>query len=238
MSNIKIIKGNLFKTKAQTLVNTVNTVGVMGAGVALECRLRYPEMFEKYVELCKIKQIQIGKLWLYKSPDRWILNFPTKEDWKDESKIEYLEKGLTKFVTTYKEKGITSIAFPVLGARHGKIPENVSLKLMKLHLKKCDIPIEIYKFDYNAPDELHRQLKRKIKGLSIENIIFKTGIQKQYIKKLLDALKDKKINNLTKLSHVEGIGIRTLVKIFDFIFDRTDLKNNEDLELPFNEQEQ
>ncbi len=75
---IKIINGNIFTSKCQTIVNTVNCVGVMGAGMALECRLRYPEMHEKYILLCKDKLIDIGLLWIYKSPEKWILNFPTK----------------------------------------------------------------------------------------------------------------------------------------------------------------
>ena len=80
--SIKIISGNIFTSKCQTIVNTINCVGVMGAGIALECRLRYPEMYKKYVELCENREISIGILWLYKSEDRWILNFPTKKHWK------------------------------------------------------------------------------------------------------------------------------------------------------------
>lgn len=222
MSNLVVIKGNLFTSKAQTLVNTVNTVGVMGAGVALEFRLRFPDMYQKYVELCNKKQIEIGKLWIYKTPERWILNFPTKDDWKDESKIEYLEKGLEKFLSTYKEKGITSIAFPVLGSRHGKIPEKKSLEVMKEYLSKCDIPVEIYRYDPNAPDEIYGKLKNKFYGLSVNEIRIKTNIQKQYAEKLLDALSDKKIKNVARLITLEGIGKKTLEKIFDFVFDRSE----------------
>ena len=121
---ISIIKGNLFSSKCQTLVNTVNCVGVMGAGIALEFKLRYPEMFVRYVEHCRNKQIDIGKLWLYKPPQadkQWVLNFPTKRDWKHPSKIEYLQKGLQRFVETYEQRGIQSIAFPILGSQNGKI---------------------------------------------------------------------------------------------------------------------
>lgn len=81
MSNITFKKGNIFSSDKQTIVNTINCVGVMGKGVALGFRLRYPEMYEKYRELCKTKQIAIGKLWLYKQSReglQWILNFPKK----------------------------------------------------------------------------------------------------------------------------------------------------------------
>ena len=79
---IRIITGNIWNSKAQTIVNTVNCEGVMGAGIALECRLRFPEMFNKYKEVCEKGLLKPGLLLLYKSDERWILNFPTKTSWK------------------------------------------------------------------------------------------------------------------------------------------------------------
>ena len=231
MNQIKIIKGNLFTSKAQTLVNTVNTVGVMGAGVALEFRLRYPDMFEKYVALCKQNQIQIGKLWIFKATDRWIINFPTKDNWKNDSKIEYLEKGLQKFVNTYKEKGITSVAFPVLGSRNGNIPENESIKVMESYLSKIDIPVEIYMYDPDLSDDMYDSLKNKFLVMSADEIKKKTNIQKQYAVKLLEVFKDEKIKNISRLTSVEGIGVKTLEKVFDYLFDRVrETKPDEDKE--------
>lgn len=103
MNNITFVKGNIFNTKAQTVVNTVNCVGVMGKGIALVYKLRYPKMFDIYKEYCHQHLIGIGKLWIYKGDknDPWVLNFPTKFHWKYPSKYEYVEKGLQKFVETY-----------------------------------------------------------------------------------------------------------------------------------------
>lgn len=224
MNNIKVICGHIFNSKAQTLVNTINTVGIMGAGVALGYRLRYPIMYNRYKELCKSKLIQIGKLWIYKAPDRWILNFPTKENWKDDSKIEYLEKGLQKFIDTYKEKKITSIAFPILGSSNGKIPEEIALNLMIKYLENIEIPVEIYKLDLNASDDVYYLLKSKLIDLSIEDIISVTGIQKQYVKVLNDSLLDENIKNVASLANVDKIGIKTLEKIFDFVYERNSIK--------------
>lgn len=142
---INIITGNLFDSKAQTLVNTVNCVGVMGKGIALKYKTLYPDMFSEYVKLCDKKLIQVGKLWLYKSPDKWVLNFPTKDDWRKDSKVEYLIMGLEKFVATHQQKGIKSIAFPLLGASNGGLDPKLSLDLMMRYLEKCDLEIEIYK---------------------------------------------------------------------------------------------
>lgn len=141
---VKIESGNIFDSEAQTIVNTINCMGFMGRGIALECKIRYPDMFLRYNELCRLKKMNIGKLWLYKAPDRWILNFPTKYDWRKPSREEYLEAGLEKFIKTYKEKNITSIAYPLLGASNGGLAPSISLEIMKRYLNNCDIPVTIY----------------------------------------------------------------------------------------------
>lgn len=84
---ISYVSGDLLKSNAQTLVNAVNTVGVMGKGIALAFKQAYPEMFTQYQALCAAKQLEIGTLWLYKSPEKWVLNFPTKINWRDPSKL-------------------------------------------------------------------------------------------------------------------------------------------------------
>lgn len=141
---ISIVSGDLFNADVQTIVNTINCVGIMGKGIALEYKKRYPQMFYRYKELCDYKLIKIGSLWLYKNEDKWVLNFPTKDHWRNTTKIEYLELGLEKFIKTYKEKNITSIAFPLLGASNGKLDSDVSLKIMCYYLQECDIPILIF----------------------------------------------------------------------------------------------
>lgn len=213
---IKIISGILFNSKAQTLVNTVNTVGVMGAGIALQFKLRYPGMYNKYVNLCKEKKMEIGKLWIYKTDDRWILNFPTKLDWKNDSKIEYLEKGLLKFINTYKEKGITSIAFPILGSRNGNIPENISLEIMQKYLCKIELPIEIYRFDPNSKDDIYYKIKNLLISKSLDELIKNLKIKKQYAIKLIEAFGNDEIKNISKLTSVNGIGLKTLEKVFEY----------------------
>lgn len=147
---IQICNYDVFESEAQTIVNTINCVGVMGKGIALEYKKRYPEMFIRYKELCDKHLIKIGSLWLYKAleyPNKWILNFPTKDHWKNPSKLEYLEKGLQKFVDTYKSKGITSISFPLLGASNGKIPKDVSFNTMFKYLNGLDIPVLIHTYE-------------------------------------------------------------------------------------------
>lgn len=210
---VTVIKGNIFTSHCQTIVNTVNCVGVMGAGIALECRLRYPDMYERYVELCEAGQIDIGKLWIYKS-DRWILNFPTKKHWKYPSKKEYLEAGLEKFVNSYKERGIESIAFPLLGADKGGILPDESLGIMRRYLDDLEIPIEIYKYDASAQDDLFHATKKWLLDRDVSEISRITGIRAQYVTKVLEAIKNPEIVQLNQLAKVKGIGIKTMESIF------------------------
>lgn len=212
---MKIIKGNIFTSECQTLVNTVNCVGVMGAGIALECRLRYPEMYDKYIQLCTENKINIGMLWIYKSPDKWILNFPTKKHWKYPSKKEYLYTGLEKFLNTYQEKGVQSIAFPLLGADKGGIPQEESLNIMTSYLNKADLEIEIYRYDATAEDDLYKKTKEWLLSQDIEHISIATKLRKNYVAKVIDAVQSSNVVQLNQLAQVNGIGIKTLEKIFN-----------------------
>jgi len=209
--------GNIFTTKCQTIVNTVNCVGVMGAGIAYEFRLREPKMFKQYQLLCVNKQLDIGKLWIYKGSKQNILNFPTKYDWKFPSKKEYLYKGLQKFVDTYKQKNITSIAFPLLGADKGGIDSNESLNIMKQYLSRCDIDVEIWHFDPMAKDDLYESFKNIFQKIDNITIKTETKIRIDIVKKIRTALENPKINSLSGLLRVKGIGDKSLEKLFNYI---------------------
>lgn len=218
-NNITVINGNIFNTKAQTIVNTVNCVGVMGKGIALVFKLRYPSMFEQYQKYCKQNLIAVGKLWIYKGEptNPWVLNFPTKTHWKLPSEYEYIEKGLQKFVDTYKEKGITSIAFPLLGANNGGLDKDKIMETMLHYLSKCDIPIEIYQYDSMAPDDLFETFKNKWNEISTIDKK-QLGIRQQ---KQIDAI-EKAVNvdnakSMIALINYPGIGIKTMERCFKMV---------------------
>ena len=214
-------KGNIFNSKAQTLVNTINCVGVMGKGIALVYKLRYPLMFDIYKQYCTSKSIGIGKLWLYKGQQDapWVLNFPTKYHWKYPSKINWIEKGLQKFVETYEKKGISSIAFPLLGTQNGGLDTNEVRKLMDDYLGKCEIDIEIYDYDPDAKDDLFALFKEKWLSLDEKKIKKETGIQPQYARKITEIILSGEINSMISLANYEGIGEKTLEKAFGYILN-------------------
>lgn len=218
---ITIKKGNIFTSQCKTIVNTVNCVGVMGAGIAFEFKLRYPAMFDKYASLCERRLLKIGQLWLYQAEEGHyqfdnVLSFPTKNNWKDPSTLQYLELGLKKFIDTYKEKGITSIAFPILGAGKGGIEAEVSLLLMKSYLNQCDIDIEIWQYDPAAKDDLYDQIKMRFSKLTDEQVKQQIGIRSDVLKKVRIAFENENINSIASLSQQKGIGQVTLTKLFEF----------------------
>jgi O-acetyl-ADP-ribose deacetylase (regulator of RNase III) len=142
---ITYVEGDLFQSPDKVLVNPVNTAGVMGKGLALEFKRRYPAMFREYQVLCKKKQLDVGQLWIYKTPEKWILNFPTKRHWRQKSRPEYIEAGLERFVATYQEENIDSIAFPQLGCGSGQLDWETQVQpLVEKYLGPLPITIHIY----------------------------------------------------------------------------------------------
>ena len=101
-------------------------------------------MFKVYQKECNEKRLRIGRPTLYKTSTPWILNFPTKEKWRANSKLEFVEKGLRYFIDNYKQAGIQSIAFPKLGAQNGKLSWDDVGPLMASYLSQIDIPVYIY----------------------------------------------------------------------------------------------
>jgi O-acetyl-ADP-ribose deacetylase (regulator of RNase III)/uncharacterized protein YwgA len=137
--------GNMFESKATTLVNTVNCVGVMGKGIALEFKNRYPNMFSEYVQLCKAGKVSPGIPYYYSDLlGVSVINFPTKDHWRSPSKLSYIISGLDWFVKNYEDLGITSIAFPALGCGNGGLSWSVVGPLMYSKLRYLPINIEIY----------------------------------------------------------------------------------------------
>ena len=117
----------------------------MGKGIALEFKRIYPEMFSRYQHFCATGQLTVGKLYLFKTDHKWVLNFPTKKGWQAPSRLEYIEAGLKKFVCRYADIEISSIAFPALGCGNGELDYGTQVRpLMENYLNDIPIPVFIY----------------------------------------------------------------------------------------------
>lgn len=143
---------DLFKSRAHTLVNAVNCVGVMGAGIAYQFKTRFPKMYEDYVDKCKQYKVRVGKPYLYQELDMGvsILNFPTKVHWKHPSELGYIKNGLKYFVKKFPRWDIQSIAFPALGCGKGGLDWEEVRPIMELYLEPISNLIPVYIFLPNS----------------------------------------------------------------------------------------
>ncbi len=146
---MKYITGNLLAAPTQALVNTVNTVGVMGKGIALQFKERFKENFKTYERACKAGEVKIGKMLVVRENtiegEKIIINFPTKTEWFKKSQYSYIEEGLKDLVRVIKEYKISSIAIPPLGCGNGGLKWEKVKEMMDVHLSVLnDVDIMVY----------------------------------------------------------------------------------------------
>jgi O-acetyl-ADP-ribose deacetylase (regulator of RNase III)/uncharacterized protein YwgA len=159
---IQYLIGNIFESKAEALVNTVNTVGVMGKGIALQYKKAFPHNYKVYSKACKDGEIQIGKLLVVKDQnistgDKWIINFPTKTDWRKPSQYSYVEEGLDTLVKLIEEYGINSIAIPPLGAGNGGLEWEKVKKIIERKLKDTQVSVLVYEPSDHIKEEMKKE---------------------------------------------------------------------------------
>lgn len=191
--------GDIFSTSMQTIVNTVGCDGIMYSGTSLSLKFLYPEMLKLYLDYCNRALIRSGNLWLYKTNNWWILNFPIKWEWDSPVNFEYIKLGLEKFVNTYKQKGITSIAFPILC----KSKETYVISLMESYLGNLDIPVEIWK--YYVDDDNPEFLIKKLRTIYTNDGLFSQALNN--------------CNTIRQLLKYSGIGKITISKKLKNIFE-------------------
>jgi len=162
---------SILQSSAQTLVNTVNCVGVMGKGLAHAFKEREPSMFAAYKRICDEHRLEPGKLWLWRGSANWVLNFPTKVHWRNPSKLEWIEAGLEKFVAAYEAQGITEVSFPKLGCGNGNLDWEEVRPVMEQYLGALPIRVYIHDFtkEIGLPDHLEVIADRVRRGTDVGN---------------------------------------------------------------------
>ena len=229
MAEIKEINGNIFNTSCEYIVNTVNCLGVMGKGIAYEFKLRHPDMFEQYKKHCQEGSIRPGVLYPWTKTTPKILNFPTKYDWKEPSKIEYLQLGLKKFSNFYNKMEISSIAFPLLGTDAGGLDIKDVLELMKKHLNPLNnLHVEIYHFDKNAKDNLFDKLMIKVDRFDLVDYMHYLKLNKSQADLLKTKLESGRYSQMIEIQFIKGIGDKTLEKIHQFLKSNEKIITNRD----------
>lgn len=231
---INYTKATVFNTSSQAIVNTVNCLGVMGAGLALEFKLRYPQMYEDYRQKCQEKQVKTGALSTYKTEDNLlIINFPTKFNWRYPSKMEWLEEGLKYFTQHYQSWGIKSVAFPKLGCEHGGLDwQNVKVLMEKYLTNLQDLDVYICldsEFEPQEAEKVMLELLNQTK-LWIEGLKINANISQKIIANL------PRIKRFRHLQKTSGIGKETYQKLFQFLYSLVQQKTARLEEVKINNQ--
>lgn len=158
---IHYITGNLLESDAEALVNTVNTVGVMGKGIALQFKNAFPNNYKKYSEAYKNKELNVGQLLVTEenilSGKKIIINFPTKTSWRLPSEYKYIEAGLEELIKVIEEKNIKSIAIPPLGAGNGGLEWNKVKTILEKYLSQTEAEVFIYEPNATIKEVLKKE---------------------------------------------------------------------------------
>lgn len=212
------VDGNIFDADVDAIVVTVNTVGEMGAGIALEARLRMPEMAEAYREQCESGRLDVGMLWLWRYSDPKVLCFPTKKHWRYPSQLSYIRAGLDKLVETYRERGLQRIAVPHLGADRGGLDWASEVRPLVVERLDplSDLEVVLYGYDPSVPDALFERLTALINGMTVERFAEQAGLRRREAELVHRIVMQAPYPNPSVLHRTRGIGITTLERVYAF----------------------
>lgn len=158
---ITYTKGNLLESGAEAVVNTVNTVGVMGKGIALMFKERFPNNYRQYLAACKRGEVQVGRIFVTEAGElngpKWVINFPTKEHWRAPSRMEWIVDGLVDLRNFITQNGVRSVAIPPLGAGNGKL----DWKDVKAEIERALGEVDSAVIVYEPTDQYQNVSKRE-----------------------------------------------------------------------------
>ena len=207
--------GNIFNSQAEAIVVTVNCVGYMGKGMALECALRFPEIEKQYKDLCENRRISIGRVeWMPILNGSNLILFPTKDDYKFPSKYSYIDAGLKHLVDTCKSHSIKSIAVPRLGSELGGLDWERVRPMVLEAFQKINIELELWSFGTQGNDPLILSIENKL-NLNPLEAAHSTGINSDQIEMLLSFIRANGFLTVTDLLSIKGLGkskVKKLVK--------------------------
>lgn len=211
---IKDTDSTVFNVGADCIVNTINCVGFMGKGLALEFALRFPELEQDYVEACKKKVIHTGQVYFHEIDGQKIINFPTKFHFKYPSKMEWIEQGLDYFLAHYKAWGIQSVAFPLLGAGNGGLDPKVVEQTMRERLALADIDVYICHSKLLEGKEL--EMVAAFQSASIMDLKKQIRLNAKQCAALQQG--QTTIRRFVDISKLEGIGTETYKALFQLFY--------------------
>jgi len=180
---IKISKGNIIEAEAEALVNTVNCVGFMGKGIALQFKKAFPENFESYARACRAQEVKPGKMLVYETGNmlnpRYIINFPTKRHWQASSRLEDIESGLKSLVDEIRQRGIKSVAVPPLGCGLGGLDWRIVRPMIeKAFAQMPEVEVKLFE-PVGTPEAKEMPVHTKHPRMTIARALF-IKLMRQY----------------------------------------------------------
>ncbi|WP_027216582.1 macro domain-containing protein [Butyrivibrio fibrisolvens] len=164
---IMFTTGNIFESEADCLVNTVNCEGYMGKGIAYQFKLRYPENNKDYIRACKNGELQIGSLHSYTEDGKLIVNFPTKDKWREKSQMSYVQIGLDLLVLLIQEKGVKSVALPPLGCGNGGLVWDEVKAIIKEKMSRVSNVCDVIVYE---PSKSYKVVAKEAPKLSVSSL--------------------------------------------------------------------
>lgn len=213
---IRYYNGTVFNAATEAIVNTVNCDGVMGAGIALEFGLRYPDMYDEYIRKCQSGAIYVGNVDYYKdSSNITIINFPTKIHFKFPSRIEWVENGLKDFVCSYKVYGFKSVAFPKLGTAKGGLNWDQVRPLMEKYLEPLELDVVICLDELSEAEGIEKSMLEMFNSTSVDLL---TKVTRLNIKQKDVIAKGQPFKRFWHIGNAEGIGKKTYASLFTHFY--------------------
>lgn len=165
---IKYTKGNMFECNADCLINTVNCEGFMGKGIAYQFKMKFPENNKSYIKACKSGELTVGKVHYYIEDGITIVNFPTKNKWRENSRIEYIETGMDSFIELLSKIDVKKIAIPPLGCGNGgllwtDVKEIIDSKIANL--------ADQYDFIIFEPSSSYKAVPKRAPQISVSGLV-------------------------------------------------------------------
>ena len=165
---IEYSKGNMFESDADCLLNTVNCEGFMGKGIAYQFKLKFPENNKSYIKACKSGELTVGKIHYYVEDDITIINFPTKDKWREDSKIEYIKDGLDYFIQILPTLNVKKIAIPPLGCGNGGLAWDDVKTIIE---EKISAVADKYNFIIYEPSISYKAIPKKPPQINVSALV-------------------------------------------------------------------
>lgn len=165
---ISFTTGNMFECGADCLVNTVNCEGIMGKGVAYQFKMRFPENNKAYVKACRSGELTVGKIHYFCEGGITVINFPTKDKWREKSKMEYVENGLDAFIKLLPKLNVHRIAIPPLGCGNGGLAWHEVKKVIQEKI----IPLKhVYDFIIFEPSASYKAIPKQAPQINVSGLV-------------------------------------------------------------------